>query len=134
VGGSSREGDRPSKRTDDGEYKHYFVGNKINFPYSRGYHYFFDLSTFPRVEDTVSYAIDENNAFHSTFRSEDRIVRGDLTVGKLFNRRIIGLPIAEGVHMVRTKDKNICHRYLFQNEDRKFEIDRNLYELKQILK
>jgi hypothetical protein len=109
------------------------MGNKVNFPYSRGYHYFFDLSTFPRVEGTVSYAFDHNNAFHSTFSSEDRIIKDEITVGELLNRAIIGLPTAEAVHVPKTKDKNICHRYLFQNEDRKYEIDRVLYELKQIL-
>jgi hypothetical protein len=51
----------------ESERKQFFVNNKVVFPYSRGYHYFFDLTTFQRVDGSVSYALDENNAFNSTF-------------------------------------------------------------------
>lgn len=32
--------------------------NRGVFPYSRGYHYYFDLFSFPRLEGSPSYAID----------------------------------------------------------------------------
>jgi hypothetical protein len=42
--------------------------NFAYFNYGRGYHYFFDLLTFPRAEDgSPSYANDEENRFGSTY-------------------------------------------------------------------
>lgn len=56
-------------------------------------------------------------------------------MGELFNRKYFGLPFCDNLHPAsKPKDKNICHGYLFQNEDRKFQLDRTIEELKQILK
>ena len=101
--------------------------NRFIFPYARGYHFFFDLSEFPRVEGTRSYASDEANVFGSTYLQEEKKF-GELTVGELINRKYIGLPVEE-MHTDfsnHSRDKNICHGFLFMNEDRKYQIDRNL--------
>lgn len=37
------------------------------FPYSRSYHYYFDLYSFPRLPGSPSYAVDADNIFHSTY-------------------------------------------------------------------
>jgi hypothetical protein len=58
------------------------------------------------------------------------MIKDGVTIGSVLNRKIFGLPTSEMIQIPKTKDKNICHVYLFQNEDRKFHIDRILYELK----
>lgn len=106
--------------------------NRLLHPYSRGYHYFFDLKTFPRLENSFSYAIDNQNAFHSTYLQEDKVINGNITVGQIFNRIYFGLPPHTG-YSPESRDKNICHSYLFQNEDRKYQLDLQLHGLKVIL-
>ena len=32
--------------------------NRLKYPFSRGYHYFYNLDIFPRVEGQPSYAVD----------------------------------------------------------------------------
>jgi hypothetical protein len=74
-------------------FKQYLITNLMLFPYSRGYHYFFDLTSFPRVDGSISYAYDNNNVFNSTYLKEDKIIKDDVSVGKLLNRKIFGLPL-----------------------------------------
>ena len=106
--------------------------NRTKFPYSRGHHYFFDLTMFPRVEGSHSYASDKTNVFNSTYSQENAKI-GEARVGELINRNFFGLPFDNKENSV-SKDKNICHSFLFSNEDRKYNIDRALAELKFILK
>ncbi len=47
-----------------------FQMNFDSFNYARGVHYFFDLKTFPRAINSPSYALDLNNRFHSTYKSD----------------------------------------------------------------
>lgn len=47
-----------------------FSGNFDHFNYARGYHYFFDLKTFPRVTGSQSYALDKKNVFNYTYSHE----------------------------------------------------------------
>lgn len=51
----------------EAERTRFFEMNRSKFQFSRGYHYFFDLSTFPRVANSPSYAVDDKNAFNSTY-------------------------------------------------------------------
>lgn len=41
--------------------------NRVSFPYSRGYHYFFELTSFRRLEGSPTYAFDLDNVFNSTY-------------------------------------------------------------------
>ena len=62
----------------------------MKYPYSRGYHYFFNLDEFERVPGSQSYAYD-SNIFKSHYSQENKKI-GDKTVGELINRKYIGLP------------------------------------------
>jgi hypothetical protein len=108
--------------------------NRPKYPYSRGYHYFFDLDKFPRVFGHPSYALDDNNAFNYTYSQEDKVIKGS-TIHDLINRKFVHL--AEATHVRnssgrREGDKNMCHSHLYSTEDKKYFIDRSLLELKQI--
>lgn len=69
-----------------------FLANVKKYQYGRGYHYFYDLNSFARLEGHPSYAIDSANAFNSTYSKEDTVI-GDLRIRELINRAYIHLPI-----------------------------------------
>lgn len=50
--------DRADSAQIEAEARQTYSTNRVYFPYSRGYHYYFDLLSFPRLEGSVSYAID----------------------------------------------------------------------------
>ena len=53
-----------------------FRRNISKYPYSRGYHYFVNLDTFPRDTNSKSYAIDADNFFKNTYGKDDVVIGG----------------------------------------------------------
>ena len=49
-----------------------YSANFANYNYGGGYHYFFNLDTFPRVENSPSYALDDKNRFKYTYQHDDK--------------------------------------------------------------
>lgn len=49
-----------------------YSANFANYNYGRGYHYFFNLDTFPRVENSPSYALDDKNRFKYTYQHDEK--------------------------------------------------------------
>ena len=107
--------------------------NLQKFSYARGHTYCFDLEeTFPRVEGHPSYALDEHNAFNHTFSQEGREFGGS-KLGQLMNRKLFGLPYTEHDQKRREANtKNICHAHLFDNEDKKYHMDRKIYTVRRM--
>lgn len=46
--------------------------NLRKYSYARGYTYCFDLDIFARLDNSPSYAIDDQNVFKSTYSNQDR--------------------------------------------------------------
>lgn len=111
-----------------------FSNNFNHFNYARGYHYFFDLKTFPRVTGSQSYALDKKNVFNYTYSREKEQINGT-TIGKIFNRKYVSIPSIETTFDERpSKDKNVCHYHLFNIEDKKYHNDRLISKYKYVLK
>jgi hypothetical protein len=71
----------------DSYHNHYdfFRMNIGQYPYSRGYHYYFDLSGFERDSQNKSYVRDTSNSFESTF-SKDQKYYGETKLKDIINR------------------------------------------------
>jgi hypothetical protein len=82
-----------------------------------------------------SYAIDQTNIFASTYSREQKLYK-DSHLGSILNRLYFGLPYTEhdSKRSDEPKTKNICHYYLFENEDKKYNLDRILIVYKKIHK
>jgi len=54
--------------------------------------------------------------FNNTFSKDHIEIKEGLKIGDLFNRHIFGLPFVQSnLIPLKTRDKNSCHHYLFQN-------------------
>ena len=47
-----------------------FTANFARYEYARAFHYFFDLDSFPRLQNSQSYASDETNRFGHTYSKD----------------------------------------------------------------
>jgi hypothetical protein len=111
-----------------------FAANFANYSYGRGYHYFFNLDTFPRVEGSPSYALDDKNRFNHTFSHDEEWVNGT-QLKNIINRTYVGLPISSTTNSSsKSRDKNVCHFNLFNIEDKKYHNNRLISKLKYVLK
>lgn len=78
--------------------------------------------------------VDAGNVFKHTYSKEDRAI-GESRVGDLINRVYVGLPFTENMErMNQARNKNVCHAYLFENEDKKYNLDRLLFTCRAVLK
>lgn len=76
----------------DSKRKMNLLINLKKYPFGRAVHFFFNLDQFPRATDTVSYVINEQNAFGHTY-SRDNLMIKDNTIGDVVNRKLMGLPV-----------------------------------------
>ena len=98
--------------------------NCMKYPFSRAMHYFHDLEKYPRLGATYVEDIHPFGSYH-----DDKLLKVYKTEN-IINRKYAGLPRRlPGAH---PRDKNSCHEYLFRNEDRKWRLDQQLYELKYL--
>lgn len=86
--------------------------NLRRFPYSRAYHYFFDLNNFERDPQSVTYAIDPHNAFRSTFSKEEKLIGGS-KIKDIINRKYFVLPVDRAESGRPSRAKNPSHHELF---------------------